>query len=454
MSANKFIIGISGTSLLEQLKFEKKKLISEKVLKDKKDKHKYPIKDSPFSIPENWVWCYLSDISIIQEGPGIRKHQYCDDGVQFLTVTNILEGKVDLEKSKKYISIDEYEKVYKHFTINYGDIVTACSGGSWGKSAIYELDEKLILNTSTLRLRFFNDLGSNQYLYYLTKTSFFKDSLDSHLTGQQPNYGYSHYSKIQIPLPSLEEQQLIVTILDEAFTAIAKAKANAEQNLKNVKELFESYLQDVFENKGEGWEEKTLGEVLLKTESVDPTKKPNEAFIYLDVSSVNKETKEIESTSVLLGKDAPSRARKLIRTNDVIFATVRPTHSRVALITEEYDEQVCSTGYFVLRAKEFLSNNFVYYFLLTYGFNTQMEKLQKGASYPAVNDSDVKGVFIPFPKSLGEQQSIVQKLEALSLETKKLEAIYQQKINDLEELKKSVLQKAFSGELKTATVCV
>jgi type I restriction enzyme S subunit len=259
---------------------------------------------------------------------------------------------------------------------------------------------------------------------------------------------------IELPLPPLPEQQRIVAILDDAFAAIAKAKANAEQNLKNAKELFESYLQGVFENKGKDWEVKTLGEVLIKTETIDPTKKPKEEFIYLDVSSVNKETKEIENATVLLGKDAPSRARKLVRTNDVIFATVRPTHSRVALITEEYDEQVCSTGYFVLRAKEFLSNNLVYYFLLTYSFNKQMEKLQKGASYPAVTDSEVKGIYIPFPKSLNEQKGIVQKLDALSLEIKKLEAIYQQKINDLEELKKSVLQKAFSGELKTEKVLV
>lgn len=254
---------------------------------------------------------------------------------------------------------------------------------------------------------------------------------------------------IEIPLPSLPEQQRIVAILDEAFSTIAKAKVNAEQNLKNSKGLFESYLQSVFTDKGKGWEEKTLSEVLEKTETIDPTKKPKEEFIYLDVSSVNKETKEIENATLLMGKDAPSRARKLIRTNDVIFATVRPTHSRVALITEEYNEQVCSTGYFVLRAKEFLNNNFVFYFLLTYGFNKQMEKLQKGASYPAVTDSEVKSIIIPFPKSLKEQQTIVKKLDALSTETKKLETIYQKKINDLEELKKAVLQKAFNGELKT-----
>ena len=115
----------------------------------------------------------------------------------------------------------------------------------------------------------------------------------------------------------------------------------------------------------QGWEIKKLGEVLAKTEMVDPTKKPLEEFVYIDVSSVNKETKIIEGASCLLGKDAPSRARKVVRTNDVIFATVRPTHNRVALITKDYDGQVCSTGYFIIRGKANIDNKYLFYFLLT-----------------------------------------------------------------------------------------
>ena len=76
-----------------------------------------------------------------------------------------------------------------------------------------------------------------------------------------------------------------------------------------------------------------------------------------------------------------------------------------------------------------------------------MEKLQRGASYPAVSNNDVKELFISYPKSLNEQKIIVKKLDALSLKTKKLESIYQQKLDNLEELKKSILQKAFRGEL-------
>jgi len=243
---------------------------------------------------------------------------------------------------------------------------------------------------------------------------------------------------------SLLEQRRIMKKLDQVFEKVTETKENMEKNLQNSKELFKSYLQNVFANPGKNWEEKKLGDVLQKTKTVDPAKKPNQEFIYIDVSSVNKETKNIENVTPMKGKDAPSRARKLVKMDDVIFATVRPTHSRVALVTKEYDGQVCSTGYFVLRTTEVLNNKLVYYFLLTSDFNKQMEKLQKGASYPAVTDGEVKNQIISFPRSLSEQKAIVKKLDTLSTETKKLEVIYKQKLADLEELKKSVLAKAFS----------
>lgn len=285
------------------------------------------------------------------------------------------------------------------------------------------------------------------YLYYSLISIDFK----KYVTGAAiPHIYFKDYKNEPFLLMPLSEQQQIVSILDKAFAAIDKVKANAEQNLKNAKELFESYLQNIFSNNSEHWEKKKLKEILTKTELIDPTKTPNKEFIYLDVSSVNKDTKEIDKPAMLLGKDAPSRARKLIRVGDVIFATVRPTHSRVALISEEFNEQVCSTGYFILRASELLNNNLVFYFLLTKSFNEQMEKLQKGASYPAVNDNDVKSIFMPFPKSLKEQQRIVFKLDKLRAETQKLEAFYQKNINNLEELKKSILQKAFAGELNSS----
>ena len=155
-----------------------------------------------------------------------------------------------------------------------------------------------------------------------------------------------------------------------------------------------------------GWQKKTLGDVLVKTETTDPARSPQTEFDYIDVSSVSNETLAIEETQRLNGKDAPNRARRLVKANDVLFATIRPTLRRIAIVPEELDNQVCSTGYFVLRAKPDVDHRFVFYFLQTEGFMTAMEKLQKGASYPAVTDGDVRSQQIPIPP-LPEQQRIV-----------------------------------------------
>jgi type I restriction enzyme, S subunit len=159
-----------------------------------------------------------------------------------------------------------------------------------------------------------------------------------------------------------------------------------------------------------GWQIKTLGEILQKTETTNPIQAPEDEFEYIDVSSVSNVTFQIEDTQHLLGKDAPSRARKLVRTNDVLFATIRPTLRRIAVVPEYLDKQVCSTGYFVLRPKLGIDHRFMFYWLFSEGFMGQMEILQKGASYPAVTDAEVRAQSIPFPP-LPEQQRIVTILD-------------------------------------------
>jgi type I restriction enzyme S subunit len=155
-----------------------------------------------------------------------------------------------------------------------------------------------------------------------------------------------------------------------------------------------------------GWETKSLGEVLQRTDTINPLLSPQGEFDYIDVSSVSNTTFQITTTQHLKGKDAPSRARKLVRARDILFATVRPTLERIAIVPEHLDSQVCSTGYFVLRPKPQVDYRFVFYWLFTENFVAQMESLQKGASYPAVTDGDVKAQLIPVP-SLPEQQRIV-----------------------------------------------
>lgn len=201
---------------ISDLKKAKKQLLEAKLIYSKAPTSPfYDSNDYPFEIPDNWAWVQLSDISLIQEGAGIRKFQYRDNGIQLLCVTNILEGEVDLSKKQLFVSKEEYNEKYTHLTLNVGDIVTSCSGGSWGKVAIFKGKETIMLNTSTLRLRFFNDLADNEFLYFLAKSPMFKKQLLMQLSGMQPNFGYAHYSRIMIPFPPLEEQRRICVALKE-----------------------------------------------------------------------------------------------------------------------------------------------------------------------------------------------------------------------------------------------
>lgn len=208
----------------------------------------------PFEIPATWEWVRLSNVSVIQEGPGIRSFQYMPSGIQLLTVTNILEGKVDMKKQTKFISEQEYNDKYTHFTLKQGDIVCACSGGSWGKSALFNVKgTPVILNTSTLRLRYFSDLGCNLYLYHITKSSFFKNQLAEQLSGMQPNFGYTHYSKVLLPLPPLREQKRISKLIEQILPYIFKYNS-AQEILNNLNndisiKLKKSILQEAIQGK-------------------------------------------------------------------------------------------------------------------------------------------------------------------------------------------------------------
>ena len=398
----------------------------------------------------NWEIKKLGEVcDVLTDGDWIEKKDQSSEGIRLVQTGNIGEGFFkDRGEKARYISESTFKKL-RCTEILPQDCLISRLPDPVGRSCIIpESKEKMITAVDCTIIRFKKQAIHTQWFVYYSLSKEYQNQINKQVSGAtRQRISRNNLGFVEIPLPPLLEQQRIVQILDEVFEGIDKAKENSEKNLQNARELFESYLQNIFSNPGDEWEEKRLEEILRKTETIDPTKNPNEEFIYIDVSSVNNKSFTIENTTLLKGINAPSRARKLIKIGDVIFATIRPTLRRIAIIPKEFDCQICSTGYFVIRGKEQVNNKLLFYFLLTASFNERMKKLQKGASYPAVTDKEVKEQVISFPKSLTEQQIIVSKLDALSEETKKLENIYKQKLANLEELKKSILKKAFSGRL-------
>lgn len=296
---------------------------------------------------------------------------------------------------------------------------------------------------------------SEEYLFYFLSQETFRKEGKKNMTGA---VGHKRVSKefienFEIPLPPLPEQQRIVSILDEAFAAIARAKANAEQNLKNAKELFESYLQGVFEKKGEGWEEKKLGEVF---EIKPPKKEAKEKLCDSDLVSFFP----MEDLGVCENEIKPVKERRLkdvagsytyFAENDVLLAKITPCFENGKLgVAKNLKNGIGfgSSEYIVFRSNGKIEPEFLFYYLSRNSFRKEGRKFMSGAvGHKRVSKDWIENYLFSFPKSKEAQQTIVRQLDALRAETQKLEAIYQQKRLNLEELKKSVLQKAFAGEL-------
>jgi len=192
------------------------------------------------------------------------------------------------------------------------------------------------------------------------------------------------------------------------------------------------------------WTESSIGKIVVKAKQRDPRKKPEEVFQYVDVSSVSNELFKITAATPTLGSEAPSRARKAIEKDDVLFATVRPTLKRIALVPPEFDGAIASTGYCILRCDQSKADpGFLYFFLITDHFNARMAGLERGASYPAVRDLDVKESWIPLPP-LPEQKKIAGILSTVQRAIEEQERI----IETTTELKKALMHKLFTEGLR------
>jgi len=257
-------------------------------------------------------------------------------------------------------------------------------------------------------------------LYYLIGIKA-QDLIQDH---SYPSLKLSDIKEIPIPIPPLEEQKQIVAKLDQCFEAIDKAKANAAKNLENAKELFQSKLNEIFSQKGEGWVEKKLGDV-CSLEYGKPLPKedrdPDGLYPAYGANGIKTRTDKflVNGRSIIVGRKGS--AGEINYTEDKFWAL--------------------DVTYYTKFDSNILDLDFLYYLLSL----LKLPKLAKGVK-PGINRNDVYAITIQLPP-LKEQSKIAIEMKHLENITNSLESKYQQELNSLEELKKSILQKAFEGEL-------
>ncbi|KKQ16643.1 MAG: restriction modification system DNA specificity domain protein, nonfunctional [Candidatus Moranbacteria bacterium GW2011_GWF2_36_839] len=306
--------------------------------------------------------------------------------------------------------------------------------------------------TSAIRIKNSRELDFNflhRFLFF-SYISGITEKMQSHSTGIR-NLDSKLYKSIEIPFPPLPEQHRIVKILDVVFENIEKAKENAQKNLQNSKELFELYLENIFISSGNNWDDKTLGEIATFRNGMNFTKRSRgETIKIVGVKDFQKNfwipLENLESVTI----DGKLNETDYLRENDIL--TVRsngnPKLIGRCMLAGRVIEKISHSG-FTIRIRLISNRNFAQYichYLKSKIAKKHLIESGTGINIKSLNQVALSSLVIPIP-SLKEQKSIVAKLDALSAETKKLEAIYQQKLADLEELKKSVLKKAFAGEL-------
>jgi len=286
-----------------------------------------------------------------------------------------------------------------------------------------------------------NDL---KFIYYMLSSL----DLPSLATGVKPGINRNVVYAIEQPFPPLPEQKRIVAILDETFAGIDTAIANTEKNLANARELFNSYLNSVFSQQGEGWTVETLDQICVIARGGSP--RPIKAYLtdesggvnWIKISDATASSKFVYETKQKIRPEGVKKSRMvhagdLLLSNSMSFG--RPYIMRTSGCIHD--------GWLVLSNKvDAYETNYLYYFLGSPEAYSQFDLRASGSTVRNLNIDLVRSVKVPIPP-LPEQARIAANIEELEIEAQRLEAIYQQKLTALTELKQSLLQKAFSGEL-------
>jgi len=292
-----------------------------------------------------------------------------------------------------------------------------------------------------------NPAVDKEWLYYFLSRQSFRDEGAARMSGA---VGHKRVSKefiesYPVPVPPLPEQHRIVAILDEAFDGIATAKANAEKNLQNARALFESHLQSVFTERGEGWVEKKVSEIARHSlgKMLDKAKNKGEPQPYL--RNINVRWFAFDLSDLLQMPFLPTEAEKYTAVKGDVLICEGGYPGRAAIWDEDYPIYFQKALHRVRFHEPELNKWFVYY-LSVQASSGQLKQHFSGTGIQHFTGEVLARFPIPVPP-LPELRLAVAKFDALSEETQRLESLYQQKLVALDDLKKSLLHQAFSGAL-------
>ena len=392
------------------------------------------------NLPDNWEKVSIPDVLFFQEGPGVRKWQFTQEGVKLLNGGNINNNAINLDSTKIYISEEEAQGKYSHFMIDPGDLVIACSGivVNKFKYKIAVIDQKhtpLCLNTSTMRFKSLGDIDLKYYAYFL-QTEYFSKQLQRLITGSaQLNFGPSHIKKMEVLLPPLEEQKKIATILDAADEYRQKTKALIDKYDQLTQSLFLDMFGDPVTNpmglptielgeacefySGKAWKKQELGSKGVKLIRISNLHKPNFPYWLYEGNIIE---------------------RYKVENGDLLFSWAG-VQASIDVYLYEGNTGMLNQHIYNLKPKTGIDKLFLFQ-LLQLNLNALRSSLGGGVGQFHLKKKDITSIKVLIPQA-SDMQLYLRKIDSINIQKQQAEA----SLFKAEELFSSMLQRAFKGEL-------
>lgn len=414
-------------------------------------------------LPDEWLHASLRRVcKSITDGSHFSPEN-TDEGRAYVTVRNLINGEIDLDSAAK-ISESDFERLVKAGCRPAVNDVLFSKDGTVGKVAIVK-DNNFVALSSLAILSPNQEVLDSRYLYYFLQARNGEKQVESLYAGAAlKRITLDAIVGIFIPVPNIKDQTIIAAFLDRETAKLDTLIANQEKLIELLQEKRQAVIThavtkgldpDVpMKDSGVEW----LGEVpahwnikqlkrisTCNDDVLSESTDPSFDIEYVDIGSVSSEY-GIEKTESMIFENAPSRARRKVKSGDVIVSTVRTYLKAIAPITKETENVIVSTGFAVIRPTKELDPTFAKYSLHASHFLDQVVANSMGVSYPAINSSQLISIKVPTP-TLAEQVSIG---DFLNCETAKIDELIKkanQSIELAKEHRSALISAAVTGKI-------
>lgn len=377
--------------------------------------------------PDGWVATRLGEICSPKQHPTIQKTKFTVEGFPVYGAN----GHIGF---------------YTDYTHGESTIAITCRGATCGTINVVPPNSYITGNAMALDALDKSVVTFEFLSYYLSKFGV----VDCITGSAQPQITRASLLPVELNLPPLKEQQRIAEILVSVDASIQATQAVIDQAERVKRGLMEELLTGGLGSEAiasgevpKGWEQETVGEIAtLNDESLSSRTPVDYEFRYISIDDVK--TNVIMGWSLIVFADAPSRARRIARSGDILISTVRPYLKAFACVGQNDKDLVASTGFVVLRAGKRVCGDYLYQLILSDAFVEHLKELMTGSNYPAVKPKDVASFAINLPPIL-DQHRIAEILSSIDEFIAKQRAIIEQQTRT----KKGLMDDLLTGRVRT-----